>query len=266
MMPAAVDPDMLDPSRAGRCVTEDMTPAHWWTDQWDRSARYVLISLLVRGPHRVSCGLRGAARERGNGMPELPRRTVCPAVRHLNFADEEADMTWQRVLGRICVASLVLSSGAGITAQQAAADQAKAAKNEAAAAVKASPELVNALSKEIGGTPEQAAGAAGALFGVAKSRLKADEFAQVAKAVPGMNALLAAAPGAGAASGGLAGAAAQVAGTAGSAAGGLANATSAFSKLGLKPDLVGKAVPVLTSFVTKSGGADVGKLLAGALK
>jgi hypothetical protein len=175
-------------------------------------------------------------------------------------------MTWQRVLGRICVASLVLSSGAGITAQQAAADQAKAAKNEAAAAVKASPELVNALSKEIGGTPEQAAGAAGALFGVAKSRLKADEFAQVAKAVPGMNALLAAAPGAGAASGGLAGAAAQVAGTAGSAAGGLANATSAFSKLGLKPDLVGKAVPVLTSFVTKSGGADVGKLLAGALK
>ena len=175
-------------------------------------------------------------------------------------------MTWQRVLGTICVASLVLSSGTGITAQQSAADQAKAAKDEAAAAVKASPELVNALSKEIGSTPEQAAGAAGALFGVAKSRLKADEFAQVAKAVPGMNALLAAAPGAGAASSGLAGAAAQVAGTAGSAAGGLANATSAFSKLGLKPDLVGKAVPVLTSFVTKSGGADVGKLLAGALK
>jgi hypothetical protein len=29
---------------------------------------------------------------------------------------------------------------------------------------------------------------------------------------------------------------------------------------------VGKAVPILTSFVTKSGGADVGSLLAGALK
>ena len=29
---------------------------------------------------------------------------------------------------------------------------------------------------------------------------------------------------------------------------------------------VAKAVPVLTSFVTKSGGASVGKLLAGALK
>jgi hypothetical protein len=30
--------------------------------------------------------------------------------------------------------------------------------------------------------------------------------------------------------------------------------------------LVAKAVPVLTGFVTKSGGANVGKLLAGVLK
>jgi hypothetical protein len=29
---------------------------------------------------------------------------------------------------------------------------------------------------------------------------------------------------------------------------------------------VAKAVPILTSFVTKSGGASVGNLLAGALK
>jgi len=49
-------------------------------------------------------------------------------------------------------------------------------------------------------------------------------------------------------------------------ASGLASAASAFSKLGLSPDLVAKAVPVLTSFVSKSGGADVGKLLAGVLK
>ena len=52
---------------------------------------------------------------------------------------------------------------------------------------------------------------------------------------------------------------------AGSAAG-LASAASAFSKLGLSPNLVAKAVPVLTSFVTKSGGAGVGSLLAGVLK
>jgi hypothetical protein len=49
-------------------------------------------------------------------------------------------------------------------------------------------------------------------------------------------------------------------------AGGLTSAASAFSKLGLKPELVGKAVPVLTGFVGKTGGADVAKLLGGVLK
>lgn len=131
----------------------------------------------------------------------------------------------------------------------------------AAAAASASPELVAALSKEIGATPEQAAGAAGALFGVAKSRLKPGEFSQVAKAVPGMASLLKAAPATGASAGALGGVS-QLAGS----AGGLAAAASAFSKLGLKPDMVAKAVPVLTSFVGKSGGANVGSLLAGALK
>ncbi len=47
---------------------------------------------------------------------------------------------------------------------------------------------------------------------------------------------------------------------------GLATAMSAFSKLGLSQDMIGKAVPVLTSFVTKSGGSKAGSLLAGALK
>jgi hypothetical protein len=130
----------------------------------------------------------------------------------------------------------------------------------AAAAAKASPALVGELSKQMGATPEQSAGAAGALFGVAKSRLKADEFSQIAGAVPGMDSLLKAAP---AASGSGLGA---IAGQLGGSAGGMAAAAQAFSKLGLKPEMVSKAIPVLTSFVTKSGGANVGNLLAGALK
>lgn len=129
----------------------------------------------------------------------------------------------------------------------------------AAAAAQASPELVGLLSKEIGATPGQAAGAAGTLFGVAKSRLSPADFSQVSNAVPGMDALLKAAPAAG---NSTAGALSQVAGS----AGGLATAAASFSKLGLKPDMVAKAVPVLTSFVTKSGGAQVGNLLAGVLK
>ena len=162
--------------------------------------------------------------------------------------------------GVVCAAAVVgcaLVGAVSLRAQEAA--QKPTASADAVAAAKASPELVSALSKEIGGTPEQAAGAAGALFGVAKSRLKPEEFSQVSKAVPGMSALLKAAP---AAAVGTSGALAKMGGS----ASGLATAASAFSKLGLSPDMVSKAVPILTSFVTKSGGADVGKLLAGALK
>ena len=168
-------------------------------------------------------------------------------------------MTRNTGLGIACAIFVVGAAAVvRVPVVQALPDEANAqAASAAADAAKASPELVNALSKEIGGTPEQAAGAAGALFGVAKSRLKPEEFSQIAAAVPGMNALLGAAP-----ASGMAAAMPQVGGS----AAGLATAASAFTKLGLSPDMVGKAVPVLTSFVSKSGGANVGSLLAGALK
>src|ERR1044072_9635469 len=57
-----------------------------------------------------------------------------------------------------------------------------------------SPELVGKLTKELSLTPEQAVGGAGALFGVAKSRLKPEDFLKVANVVPGMDGLLKAAP------------------------------------------------------------------------
>jgi hypothetical protein len=159
-------------------------------------------------------------------------------------------------LALACALLIVVPASNGFA--QAAQDAA------AAAAAKESPALVGELSKSMSATPEQSAGAAGALFGVAKSRLNADQFSQVAKAVPGMDSLLKAAPtgGGGGGLGGALGAASQLGGS----AGGLANAAAAFSKLGLSPDMVSKAVPVLVSFVTKSGGANVGNLLAGVLK
>ena len=89
-------------------------------------------------------------------------------------------------------------------------------------------------------TPEQTAGAAGALFGVAKSRLKAEEFSQMAAVVPGMDSRLSAAPvSSGVATVGTSGALPQIAGSPGV----LAGAASAFTKFGLKPERVAKAVP-----------------------
>ena len=158
-----------------------------------------------------------------------------------------------------CAAVFAIAITGGITARTASA---QAFSTEAArSASQASPELVAALSKGIGATPEQSAGAAGALFGVAKSKLAPNEFSQVAHAVPGMDLLLKAAPAAGGPTG-TSGVVSQLSGSAGN----LAAAAAAFSKMGLKPELVAKAVPILTSFVTKSGGAGVGNLLAGVLK
>jgi hypothetical protein len=160
-------------------------------------------------------------------------------------------------VGVVCVALAAAMAG------RAEAGQAPAPSKAAVNAAKASPDLVGQLSKELGSSPEQAAGAAGALFGVAKSRLQPDEFKQVSNSVPGMDALLLAAPAAGGAKAkGTSGNLSQLAGQ----AGGLMAAASAFSKLGLSPDLVAKAVPILTSFVGKSGGANVASLLASVLK
>jgi hypothetical protein len=178
-----------------------------------------------------------------------------PSFTAADVSEKEADMPCPRLLGIASAGFIALAASTAVVYTA----EGRQAGGVGAAAAKASPELVGALSKELGATPEQAAGAAGALFGVAKSRLSAADFSKVAGAVPGMDALLKAAPAVG---GGASGALSQAAG----AAGGLGAAASAFSKLGLKPDMVAKAVPVLTSFVTKSGGADVGSLLAGALK
>jgi hypothetical protein len=169
-------------------------------------------------------------------------------------------MTRQDFFGIVGVSLIALSAAVSLAAWSGG-QQADAATQSASKAAQASPELVGALSKELGSTPEQAAGAAGALFGVAKSRLAANDFSTVSNAVPGMDLLLKAAPQSEAGPAGLA----SLSKMAGSASG-LASAASAFSRLGLSPDLVPKAVPVLTSFVSKSGGANVGNLLAGVLK
>jgi hypothetical protein len=83
-----------------------------------------------------------------------------------------------------------------------------------------------------------------------------------------MDSLLKAAPAVG--TGGVAGTAGsaltQATGGAASGATGLASVAGQFSKLGLQPEMAAKAVPILTSYLTKTGGADVGSLLAGALK
>jgi len=128
-------------------------------------------------------------------------------------------------------------------------------------AASASPALVGQLTKQLSITPAQATGGAGALFGLAKSRLAPADFGKVSAAVPGMDSLLQAAP----STGGMSGLTSLV-GSAPAGVGGLAATAESFQKLGLSPDMVGKFVPILTKYVEGTGGSGVASLLSGALK
>ena len=145
------------------------------------------------------------------------------------------------------------------SAQDAPPASTAAAPAETTVDQTASPELVGELVKELAITPSQAQAGAGTLFGVAKSKLTAADFAKVAGAVPGMDGLLKAAPATG--KGGLEALASQAGGI-----GGMVAAASTLSKLGLKPDTIAKFAPTLVKLVQSKGGAEIGKLLAGALK
>lgn len=159
------------------------------------------------------------------------------------------------------------------------------------AAAKASPDFVTGLAKELGSTPEQAAGAAGVLFTITKALLKPEDFAQVEKAVPGMDALLAAVP---ADAVGTVGATSALPGSSFTPTPGFASsspsattmpapssaptgapitaqnwigsAIAGFMKMGIKPDMIAKAVPYLSGYLKKHGTAGLGSLIGGVLK
>src|SRR5215203_919205 len=106
-----------------------------------------------------------------------------------------------------------------------------------------SPELVGRLTKELSITPEQAIGGSGALFGLAKTRLKPEDFTKVADVVPGMGGLLKAAP---KPKQGSAGALAAIGGILPGKAGGLASVAGSFKELGLSANMAVKFVPLMT--------------------
>jgi Protein of unknown function VcgC/VcgE (DUF2780) len=151
-------------------------------------------------------------------------------------------------LGTVLSIIGVFAAGA-LEAQTPPADVAKTAN----------PELVGMLTTEVGVTAAQAEGGAGALLGLAKSRLSADEFTKVSTAIPGTDALLKAAPAAAAGAGGALG---SVAG----ASGGLASLAGSFSKLGLTPDSAAKFAPVLMKYVNAKGATEAASLLGRVLK
>ena len=141
------------------------------------------------------------------------------------------------------------------------ASQCTLAQSIPTGAASASPELVGQLTKQLSISPTQAAGGAGTLFGLAKSRLSGEDFGKVSAAVPGMGSLLKAAPQTESSSG-----LSSLTGSLPSGIGGMASTAASFEKLGLSPNMAGKFVPIMTNYVESKGGSSTASLLAGALK
>ena len=133
-------------------------------------------------------------------------------------------------------------------------------------------ELINQLVSSLGVNEDQAKGGAGLLFNLAKDKLGAGDFQQLADKIPGASDLVGAAPApstAASAGGGMMGALGGIASSLG--AGGLgekmgglddlAKLASGFSQLGLSSDMVGKFVPIVLSFVQNQGGDGIKGLL-----
>jgi hypothetical protein len=113
--------------------------------------------------------------------------------------------------------------------------------------------LIASLSSAIPGLSQaQAILGAGSMFGLAKAKMPADQFSQVATAVPGTQALVDEAVKAGLP------AADQLTG--------LSSLTPLLSKAGISPTMVSQLVPVLEQAVTKGGGKSLGDAFMAALR
>jgi len=110
--------------------------------------------------------------------------------------------------------------------------------------------LIDMATSQLGISETQALGGAGALLMIAKNTL-GDSFESIAKLVPGLDSYTNIA---------------KVVGGASENIGSLSEAGSVFENLGMDAGMVDQFVPVLTNYISATGGTSAGESLAGALK
>jgi len=110
--------------------------------------------------------------------------------------------------------------------------------------------VVEALTSQLGVTPQQATGGVGSMLSYAKGQLSPSDFTTVSSALPGADKYMS-----------LASEALGVGSISNRAALG-----SAFSKLGMSPDMVGKFAPIVSDYAGKYGSSAAKNLLAGVFK
>lgn len=111
--------------------------------------------------------------------------------------------------------------------------------------------LVSALTSQLGVTANQAAGGVGSMLTLGKEKLSGLDFTTLTKMIPGSETYMKTAKDLGAVT-------APIGNTTG--------LQSAFSRLGMGSDMVGKFSGVLSDYVGKTGGEPAKQLLAAFLK
>jgi hypothetical protein len=109
-------------------------------------------------------------------------------------------------------------------------------------------DLAGMLGSKFGLSGDQASGAIGSILSYAQTKLPAADYNKVAATISGAADNVKAAKDAGAVTGPIANP---------------AGLTAALGKLGISPAIAGQVVPVVTDYVSKVGGPQVGKLLSG---
>ena len=118
--------------------------------------------------------------------------------------------------------------------------------------------LSELLVKDLSLKPEQATGAAGSVFSLAKSKMPAADFSKLAGGFPEMDSLLKAAPAVSTGSNPLSSALGSLSGPAALA--------SQFKTLGISPETATKIVPEVLNFVKGKQGTEMMDLLSKAIK
>ncbi len=125
-------------------------------------------------------------------------------------------------------------------------------------------DLITTLTNKLGVTKKQATGGTGAIFKYAKSKLSTDDFSTVAQALPGTNSLISAAPKTSGSANLLSGLK-SFTGRQSKSTDTISSLAGSFSKLGMKPDMAGKFIPIILEYAQSKGGTAVMTILKGVL-
>jgi hypothetical protein len=111
--------------------------------------------------------------------------------------------------------------------------------------------LVNMLTSQLNVTANQATAGVGSILSLGKEKLSGMDFNALTKVIPGSDTYMKAAKDLGAVTGPI---------------GDTSGLQSAFSRLGMGSDMVGKFSGILSDYVGKAGGEPAKQLLAAFLK